>query len=325
MTERRREVYKHIFGPIASRRLGRSLGVDLVTPKCCSENCVYCEAGETTELTCRRREYVPVAEVIAELRDHLAGDPAVDYITFSGAGEPTLNSRIGDVVHFLKTEFPRYPLCLLTNGWGLGDPELRREIAGCDLVVPSLDASDEAEFQKINRPAAELHFDAFIAGLESFCRSTASTVWIELFVVPGVNDSEASLARFAALFRRIPAAKVQLNALDRPGVLEWVRPPDEAVMRRFAAVLGEVVPTEIVGPFRRAVPGGIPAVRTELDCRIVEIAARRPVTEAELLAALGVGETPLRQRLEAMVRAGALETAPGPRGTCYRAVGGEEV
>ena len=145
-----------------------------------------------------------------------------------------------------------------------------------------------------------------------------------MFIVPGVNDSEASLARFAALFRRIPAAKVQLNALDRPGVLDWVRPPDEAVMRRFAAVLGEIVPTEIVGPFRRVASGSGPVVRTELDCRIVEIAARRPVTEADLLAALEIGEAPLRQRLEAMVRAGALQTEPGPRGTFYRAVGGEE-
>ncbi|MBQ4106388.1 MAG: radical SAM protein [Lentisphaeria bacterium] len=298
---------KYIFGPIHSRRLGRSLGVDLVTAKCCSENCIYCEAGETTELTCRRREYVPVDEVIAELRAFLSAAPAIDWITFSGSGEPTLNSRFGDVAAFIKREFPQYRLCLLTNGWGLGDPALQQEIRWCDLVVPSLDASDAAEFQTINRPVAELQFDDFIRGLESFCRTTTATVWIELFLVPGINDSEESLARFAAILRRLPAAKLQLNALDRPGVADWLRVPEEAVMRHFADVLGAIMPVEIVGPCRQAA-----GVRTVLDCRICGIAAERPVTPAELRAALQEeDERVLQQRVAALVRQGVLQREAG--------------
>ena len=145
-------VKHYVFGPVASRRLGVSLGVDLVRPKTCSLNCIYCEAQATTNLTLKRMEYVPIDAVIRELDEVLSRHPQLDYVTFSGSGEPTLNSGIGRVVEWLKQHYPEYRLCLLTNGFALGDPELRREIAAIDRVVPSLDASNQEEFEAINRP-----------------------------------------------------------------------------------------------------------------------------------------------------------------------------
>ena len=217
-------IKQYVFGPVASRRLGISLGVDLVRPKTCSLNCIYCEAKETTDLTLERKEYVPIDAVIAELDEVLRTKPELDYITFSGSGEPTLNSGIGRVVSFLKEKHPEYRICLLTNGFALGDRQLRSEIEPVDLIVPSLDASNAEEFEVINRPHPDLKFDGFIRDLTDFCRTTKSLVHLELFIVPGVNDSDESIARFVELIRPMRVPLVQLNTLDRPGVVDWIRP-----------------------------------------------------------------------------------------------------
>ena len=143
-------IQHHVFGPVASRRLGVSLGIDLVPHKTCSLDCVYCEARRTTCLTTARKEYVPIAEVLQELDQVLKTAPELDFITFSGSGEPTLNSGIGRVVDFIKEHYPQYPVSLLTNGCSLGDREVRREIARVDRIVPSLDASNEEEFRLVS-------------------------------------------------------------------------------------------------------------------------------------------------------------------------------
>ena len=243
-------IRKYVFGPVASRRLGVSLGVDLVRPKTCSLDCIYCEAKATTELTLERREYVPVDEVIAELDAVLKPHPELDYITFSGSGEPTLNSGIGRVAEFLKRAYPQYKLCLLTNGFCLGDPSLRREIAGIDRIVPSLDASNSEEFRIINRPAPGLKFDRFIYDLTDFCRCSKQEIFLELFIVPGVNDSDESISRFVEIIRPMQVDLVQLNTLDRPGVVDWIRPSEPSNTRRFIAALEPFVAVEAVGPFR---------------------------------------------------------------------------
>jgi wyosine [tRNA(Phe)-imidazoG37] synthetase (radical SAM superfamily) len=159
---------KYVFGPINSRRLGVSLGVDLVPLKVCPLDCVYCEARATTVLTMERKEYVPVDRVLEELEETLSRAPELDYITFSGSGEPTLNSRIGDVVKFLKRRYPQYKVCLLTNGLLLGDVELQADIAGIDLLIPSLDGSNAAEYEAVNRPVSSMPFEKFLAALKDY-------------------------------------------------------------------------------------------------------------------------------------------------------------
>jgi len=136
--------YKHLFGPVNSRRLGLSLGVDLVPYKYCPLNCVYCEVQTTTHLVTKREEFFPVDEILGELDLFLRGRQQLDYITFSGAGEPTLHSGIGRIIQYIKKTYPSYKLALLTNGVLLNDPSVRAEVLPCDLVLPSLDSATQA-------------------------------------------------------------------------------------------------------------------------------------------------------------------------------------
>lgn len=243
-------VRKYIFGPINSRRLGRSLGIDMVPLKTCPLDCVYCEAKATTNLTMERKEYVPVDTVLAELDETLKSLPELDYVTFSGSGEPTLNSRIGDVVNFVKSRYPQYKVCLLTNGLLLGEPDLQQEISGIDLLIPSLDGSNAAEYEAINRPVKSMPFDKMLAGLLDYLPRAPMKVWLELFVLPGVNDTAASIERFAEIIRQLQVDKVQLNYLDRPGAVADLKVADEAVLRRFIKALRPAVQVETVGKYR---------------------------------------------------------------------------
>jgi wyosine [tRNA(Phe)-imidazoG37] synthetase (radical SAM superfamily) len=309
---------RYIFGPVASRRLGVSLGVDLVLPKTCPLDCIYCEAGATTCLTLERREYVPVDRVIEQLDDVLKKQPELDYLTFSGGGEPTLNSGLGKVVDFVKDHYPQYKICLLTNGCLLGDPEVVREIARVDLVVPSLDASTAEEFSVINRQASSLVFEDMLEGLIGYSRQRTALMWLELFIVPGVNDSDESIARFADIIRRIAPDKVQLNTLDRPGVLDWVKPSTAENTMRFIKALEPLVPVEAVGPFRyRSKSLRRDIELSDIDNRILALISRRPATLPDLQVALELDAAQIKPHLDRMLQAGKILAEKQGRGEFY--------
>ncbi|MBE6390971.1 MAG: radical SAM protein [Lentisphaerae bacterium] len=242
-------IKKYVFGPVTSRRLGCSLGVDMVPLKTCPLDCIYCEARATTLLTMERREYVPVDVVLKELEETLSPAPQLDYITFSGSGEPTLNSRIGDVVDFLKSRYPQYKVCLLTNGLLLGDAKLQQEIEKIDLLIPSLDGSNAAEYEAVNRPVAEMPFDKFIAVLKDYLPRAPMPVHLELFITPGINDSDESIGRFAEIIGELQVDRVQLNTLDRPGAVKDLKCADEATVIRFMQELKSITAVEAVGKY----------------------------------------------------------------------------
>ena len=236
-----------VFGPILSRRLGRSLGIDPIMRNICCQDCIYCEAGKTEILTLKRDEYVPFDNIISELDKVLKDSPELDYITFSGLGEPTLNLKISDVIRHLKKNYPQHPVCLLTNGMLLGDPQVQQDVADVDLVIPSLDASNAEEFARINRPGSEMDFDTFITGLAHFTHIFKGKIYLELFIVPGINDSDESIARFAEIIRTMRLDKIQLNALDRPGTENDIVISSSENAARFSAVLGAFAQVEFVG------------------------------------------------------------------------------
>lgn len=245
-------MYKYLFGPVPSRRLGVSLGVDLVTHKICSLDCVYCECGKTTELTLERREYVPYKEVVDELDHYFSNHPAPDYITFSGSGEPTLNSRIGDVIKYIKgrgafktatnnssdekkSDYEKDRLntsesgseiavAVLTNGTLLGDGEVREALLKADLVMPSLDAASLSSFEKINRPHKSINLNSYIQGLVDFKKIYRGKMALEILILPGFNDSRADLNLLRDACYRINPDTIQLNTLDRPGALASLKP-----------------------------------------------------------------------------------------------------
>lgn len=187
-------MYKYLFGPIPSRRLGMSLGLDLVPKKVCSVDCVYCEVGKTTELSINREDYIKLEDIKAELTHYFENNPSPDYVTITASGEPTLNVHLNEILEFIKENKNGIPVALITNGTLLYDPKVREAIMLTDLVLPSLDAATEKVFRKINRPHKDLDFGNYIQGLIDFGKEYKGKMWLEVFILPGYNDSEHELA-----------------------------------------------------------------------------------------------------------------------------------
>ena len=311
---------KCVFGPVPSRRLGLSLGIDLLPFKTCSMDCVYCECGATTNLTCERKEYFPTEAVTAEIDGVLSKHPKIDCITFSGVGEPTLHAGIGRIIRHIRRHYPELRICLLTNSSLLGDPQLLEELQGLSLIIPSLDGSNEEELFKINRQHASVTLKSVMDGLLAFrARYPETTMWLEIFIVPGINDSPESAARFRDLAAQIKPDKVQLNSLDRPGVVDWIRPAEPDSLDKIAEIIGQAAPVEIVSRHQKQVKiqNGQPDV-TQYNDLILKTLRSRPCTAEDLVSTLGIPADRIEPHLRRMERAGLVIPEPGSRGTFYR-------
>lgn len=306
--------YRHLFGPVPSRRLGISLGVDLVPQKTCTHNCVYCECGRTTNLTCERREYVPTDRVIAELDDFLAKGPDLDYVTFAGSGEPTLHAGIGEIIAFIKDRYPHYQVAVLTGSALLADPEVRNALMRADLVVPSLDAVSEEIFMRINRPCPGLTAEGVLAGLLDFAREFHGEIWIEVFIVPGVNDAEEEIRLLKSAIATIKPHRVQVNTLDRPGTDIRVRAAAPGRLERIAAVLGG----EVIGT--ACTDRALPPVCDDAIGAILALIQRRPCTSMDLAALLGIRPAEVAKHLRVLESRGLIEPVREERGVFYRPV-----
>lgn len=276
--------YRHIFGPVPSRRLGTSLGIDLVPLKTCNLNCIYCECGRTTRQTADRREYVSLVEVRAELIHYLAGNPAPDYLTFSGSGEPLLHSGAGELLTWIKDSYPGIPLAILTNGTLFSNPEVRALVQRADLVLPSLDAATQEVFKKIDRPLPALQIETIIEGLVSLRREYPGKIWLEVFIVPGLNDSETELAALKRAILRIAPDRVQLNTLDRPGAVADIRAATRSELERIADIW-QLPGIDMVA--RTPAGAKLDSARSERESALLETIARRPCTLEDLSVILG--------------------------------------
>jgi len=237
--------YRYLFGPVSSRRLGRSLGVDLVPLKTCNYDCVYCECGKTTNATSKRQEFIPTGEVISELSHFLSSSPALDYITFAGSGEPTLFKGIGEVIRFLKDRFPAYRIAVLTNSSLLSDPEVRTDLMPADVVLPTFSTAINGTFQAMHRPVPGMDPAVILEGLLRFRGEYRGEIWLEIFIIPGLNTSDLELAGLRDAIYAIQPDRVQLNTLDRPGTDDRVRPASPGELARIARALG-FTKTEII-------------------------------------------------------------------------------
>jgi len=232
--------HKYCYGPIHSRRLGRSLGLDVIPYKTCSLDCVYCECGATNSLTLERKEYLPTGNIIASLENILKNHPDLDYITFAGSGEPTLHSGLGEIINFIKENYPQYKVALLTNATLLNDASVIKDIQKADLIVPSLDAVSMEAFEKINRPAPNITPETIISGIKNLKNNFSGEVWLEIFIIPEINDHEEELALFKKTINELGIKKVQLNTLDRPGAVKWIKPMSKEAKEIIASKLGNV-------------------------------------------------------------------------------------
>jgi wyosine [tRNA(Phe)-imidazoG37] synthetase (radical SAM superfamily) len=290
----------YVFGPVPSRRLGRSLGVDLLPFKTCSYNCVYCQLGRTTDQTLERKEYVPSDAVLEEIRETLRHGPPPDYITFSGSGEPTLHTGLGRLIEEVKG-LTDIPVAVITNSSLLWRPEVRRELMPADLLVPSLDAGDSADFQHVNRPHPAISFEPMLEGLIEFSQAYRGELWLEVFLLDGVNAIESNVRKLAEHAKRIRCTRVQLNTVARPPTEEYAYGVPEDEMKRFAAMFGDKA-TVIVYPAAQAQPANVTTTRGE----ILALVQRRPCTLEDVAAGLSIHTGLAVKHLQAMLDQGTL-------------------
>ncbi len=238
----------YVYGPVPSRRLGQSLGVDPIPFKICNYNCVYCQLGRTTPLTNERRDFFPREGILAQVRDalerHQPGQ--IDYVTFIGQGEPTLCASLGWLIRQVKA-LTDVPVAVLTNGALLFQPQVREELAAADLVMPTLDAANHETFRQINRPWPRFRIAEIIEGMAAFRRMFKGQLWVEVMLVKGLNDDEATLLGIRDALAHVCPDRVQINVPIRPPVEPWVEIPDDEAIERATAILGEAA--EVVAPY----------------------------------------------------------------------------
>lgn len=273
---------KHIFGPVPSRRLGFSLGVDPVVPKTCTLDCVYCELGPTTERTVCRKAYVDIPEVLDELRARLAEHPRLDHVTISGSGEPTLSSGIAELIGGIRS-MTDVPVAVLTNGTLLADPEVREALVQADVVAPSLDAVSPEAFERVNRPHPSLDVDGIVEGLRAFADGFAGRLWLETVLVSGLNDDSGEVALLSETIESIGPERIHVNTVVRPPAVSRAHPVSPERLREIAAALGPRA--EIIAGPSDAVQ---PVVAADTSRVIEAMAARRPVTAVDVAKAVGL-------------------------------------
>jgi wyosine [tRNA(Phe)-imidazoG37] synthetase (radical SAM superfamily) len=289
----------HLFGPVPSRRLGRSLGVDLIPAKTCPYDCIYCEVGPTTHQT-KQRFPGQTEAIITELEDYLRDVPhPPDVITLAGSGEPTLNLGLGRIIRVIK-EMSQIPVAVLTNGALLYLPEVREELAAADLVLPSLDSARAETYRLINRPLPDLSLESLLEGLISFRREYRGQIWLEVMLLKGLNDTDEELTLLRQALREIAPDKIQLNTAVRPVVKAIARPLDLAEMEAAAAFLGELV--EVIASFNREDIAELPCQDEDL----VEMLSRRPMTAADMAKALGLPLVQIVARLKRLQDSGRI-------------------
>lgn len=308
-------MYKYIFGPVPSRRLGMSLGVDLVPHKVCSLDCVYCECGSTTKLTTDRKEYIPYEKITKELVHYFANNPDPDYITFSGSGEPALNSRIGDVLAFIKEKKPNVPVAVITNGTLFFRKQVRNELLDADIVLPSLDAATDLSFQKINRPHHDLSISKYLEGLYAFRKEYKGKIWLEVLIIPNNNDNKENLTMLKEAFLKIRPDMIQINTLDRPGSIDGIRAATRSELKNIVD-LWELDNVEIIADAidRK----NVLSYRKDIETAILETIFRRPCTVNDLAKIIGANIKEVNKYLAVLEEEGKVETKRQERGLFYQ-------
>jgi wyosine [tRNA(Phe)-imidazoG37] synthetase (radical SAM superfamily) len=277
------EEKKYLYGPVPSRRLGLSLGVDIMPFKVCTLDCIYCQLGKTSEKTIERKHYFDVEVVLAELKEKLVEGLGADFITIGGSGEPTLNAGLGRLIEGIK-KITNIPVAVLTNGTLLTDKTVRADCARADVVVPSLDAGDEQTFRKINRPHKDISIENLIAGLCAFRNEFTGQMWLEVFFVEGFNTDSGQIGKIRDAIELIRPDKVQLNTAVRPAAEPGVKRLAAEKLQAIAKELGEKC--EVVADFSRERYTGDIERKAE---DVLSMLKRRPCSLNDICSGLGIG------------------------------------
>lgn len=285
-----------IYGPVPSRRLGYSLGVDLVPHKVCSYDCIYCQLGRTKQKTIERKPYTPAENILSQVRQQLKEGVAADYITLAGSGEPTLSTEIGPLIQGIK-KLTKIPIAVLTNGSLLGTTEVREALMEADVVLPSLDAHDEEGFQAINRPHPEIRLGSVLEGLLAFRKEYRGQIWLEVFILSGLNATPTDATHFKHWIEKVNPQKVHVNTAVRPTAETYARkvPPQE--MATFCSIIGRKA--EVIAPFKGTEKHG---EGHDIEEDLLNILARRPCTLDDIATALNVHKNEILKHIEPLMK-----------------------
>ena len=301
---------RYIYGPVPSRRLGRSLGVDLVPYKVCSYDCIYCQLGRTTNKTIARKEWVPTDEVLIQVEQALHLKP--DYITLSGSGEPTLHAEIGRLIRAIK-RMTDIPVAVITNGSLLWQHDVQDALLAADLVVPSLDAESEEIFRCVNRPHAEIHFDQMTDGLKEFRQRFRGRLWLEMFLLNGVTTVGKRIESLAEYIRQIAPDRVQVNTVARPPAEDYAEAVPPERLAQIARTLSENAEVIAAYPHGEIADGS----RSDVEA-IGSLLTRRPCSLEDIASGLGMAPNEVAKQVDRLMSEGRVKMAR-QHGTFYRA------
>ncbi len=295
--------YRYLYGPVPSRRLGRSLGIDLVPHKICTYDCIYCQIGKTTEKNLVRKEYVPVGAILEEVRRFLKEETSgIDHLSLSGSGEPTLHSKIGSVIEGIKA-ITSIPIAVITNGCLLYQEEVRQDLLRADVVLPSLDAASQEVFERVNRPSSGFSVETAIEGLVEFRKVYKGQIWLEILFCDGINDSKEELVKMMEAIDRIQPDLIHLNTVVRPPSEKLAVPLSRKEMEEIRAFFGEKA--SIISEFDRHPPS---ILERDVKEEILKILKRRPLSSADLSKGMGIPQNELDRYLEPLAREGKIQT-----------------
>lgn len=312
--------YSYLFGPVPSRRLGLSLGIDLIPFKTCSFNCSYCECGATTNLFIKPQIFVATETIISEIEHYISNSykkNPPDYITFAGSGEPTLASNLKEVITYLKSKNLSSKIAVLTNTSLINHKKIRETLALCDLVVPSLDAVLTSSFKKINNPHPDIYIENIIQGLIEFRKEYSGNIFLEIFIIPNLNDSEEELKAFKKIIEKIKPNKIQLNSLDRPGTISGLEKAPRSLLEDIKSFWG-FENTEIVSSYFGKTPCSV-LPDSSLQEEILRTIKRRPCTGSDLAQALNARKVEVFKILDLLESKNKVKAIVMERGIFYSA------
>ncbi len=295
---------KYIYGPVPSRRLGRSLGIDIIPFKVCSYDCIYCQLGHTTDKTIDRKEFYQPSLILKELKEFLNQDIKADYITVSGSGEPTLNSELYEIISQVKL-ITDIPVVTITNGSLLWDKEVRYALKEADLVIPSMDAVSDEIFKKINRPDRRLEVSRVLEGLMEFSGGFQGKIYLEIMLVKGVNDSDSEIYKMKDIIQKLRIDKVQLNTVIRPPSEKSAVSLNNEEMTNIKEKIGADIPVEVIADFERTSKA---FYNIDIENEVINLLKRRPCTLVDIANALGIHNNELIKYITEMKRKNVIKS-----------------
>jgi wyosine [tRNA(Phe)-imidazoG37] synthetase (radical SAM superfamily) len=287
-----------IFGPVPSRRLGLSLGINIIPFKTCSYNCIYCEVGKTTNLTIERKSFFDVEQIKSEFVSIVEKAGKIDYVTFSGSGEPTLNSDLGELIGFVKS-FRKYKVAVLTNGSLLFRDDVRKDLMSADVVIPSLDSALDNSFKKINMPHKSLKIKQIIDGIEKFSKEFKGEIWLEILFVKSVNDSKDDLEALCDAIKKIKPSRVQIGTVDRPPAYTTAKKlSNKEMMDIYVYMSSKLGSVDLIGSFNKEND----VFYDDIERSVVKMINIRPCSKDELKETFAVDDKKIDEIVDKLIK-----------------------